>query len=110
MAFNSEKRKCNFYNVGYCRNWMRGCRFFHPEESCESENCKNRTCPRRHQRTCRYFETRKPCKHGVDCQFKHEERENEAKKDNLDKEIKDMKDNIRQKDEMIKSLVWMINF
>ena len=42
----SDQRKCNFYNVGYCKNFDKGCTFFHPKESCNSENCDYKTCPK----------------------------------------------------------------
>ena len=36
--FISEKRKCNFYNVGYCKNADNGCKFFHPENHVQPKN------------------------------------------------------------------------
>ena len=104
MTHISEKRKCNFYNVGYCKHLKKGCRFVHPEESCGTSDCQNRGCPKRHQTTCKYFGTRRSCKHGSDCQFKHEEKKNEAKKENLDEDIKVLKENLKGKEEMIKAV------
>ena len=104
MKLISEKRKCNFYNVGYCKNWNKGCKFFHPAEACQSDNCDSKSCPKRHQKECKYLRHRKFCKHGVNCQFKHIEKKVVSKKDNLDEEIKALQENIKEKDVVIKDL------
>ena len=98
----SEKQKCNFYNVGYCKNWNKGCKFIHPAEACQSDNCDSKSCPKRHQKECKYF--RKFCKHGVNCQFKHFEKKDISKKDNLDEEIKALQENMKEIDVIIKDL------
>ena len=67
----SDKNKCNFYNVGYCRNIVKGCEFLHPKESCSRIDCNYKSCPKRHQRNCKYFELKNQCKHGSECEFKH---------------------------------------
>ena len=89
--FISEKRKCNFYNVGYCKNADKGCKFFHPEESCTTHKCDYKKCPKRHPKDCKFFKTRKCCKHGSKCKFKHEnKKQNYGQKEensNVEKKI-----------------------
>ena len=100
MAFISEKQKCNFYNVGYCRKWDKGCKFIHPAESCQSESCEIRSCPKRHQRECKYFKHESSCKRGSTCQFKHKKK----KKDNLDEEKRVLQKDIKEKNQTNKDL------
>ena len=41
------------------------------EESYNIENCDYRSCPKRHQRDCKFYKFRSFCKRGANCQFKH---------------------------------------
>ena len=61
--------RCKFYNVGYCKFTIKGCKFMHPKEICESKYCKNKNFKKRHPRKCQ-FEDR--CKFGKKCFYKHE--------------------------------------
>ena len=108
MVIVSEKRKCNFYNVGYCKNSDKGCRFVHPEESCKSENCEYKSCPKRHQKDCKYFKYRSYCKHGSSCQFKHLKKKSDSKTDTLEEKITALKTYIEEKDDVIEELKELI--
>ena len=66
----SGRKKCTFYNVGYCKYSRKenGCKLYHPEKCCQLLNCFDRECPRRHPRTCRFGET---CLFQSGCAYKH---------------------------------------
>jgi hypothetical protein len=100
----SDKRKCNFYNVGYCKNFDKGCIFFHPKESCNSENCDYKTCPKRHQKDCKFFKSKKFCKHGSNCQFKHQTKKTDSTNGDESNEKKELKSKVKHLEETIKNL------
>ena len=100
----SEKRKCNFYNVGYCKNFDKGCKYLHPEESCIFENCNYKDCPKRHQKDCKFFKSKKSCRHGSDCHFKHEKKKTNSKTDIIDETVKTLHATIAEKDAIIEEL------
>jgi hypothetical protein len=53
----NKKRKCRYWNRGYCREG-RKCSWSHPEGDCQEYlqdgRCRDRGCPRRHRKVCRY--------------------------------------------------------
>ena len=69
-----DQIKCYHYNSGYCKlvKRERGCKLYHPETNCEIINCKDKECPDRHPRPCKFgdttciFQVRCPYKHGKD--------------------------------------------
>ena len=91
MSIVSENKKCNFYNVGYCKKSKKGCMFLHPKESCQSQKCEYKTCPYRHQKECKFFKLKNYCKHGSFCEFKHLEKELDAEEiiRDLDKSLEE---------------------
>ena len=52
-----SSRKCQHFNIGYCKYKDKGCKNIHPEETCVLQKCTNKDCPRRHQKVCRYKES-----------------------------------------------------
>ena len=64
------KRKCYYYNSGYCKFSRRekGCKFFHPEENCKLSKCKDKLCPNRHPKTCKFGEE---CRYQTKCSYSH---------------------------------------
>ena len=99
---NSDKIICKYFDNGYCR-FREDCKFFHPAENCDCEQCDLRTCVKRHPKQCKYFR-RKRCKFGDDCFFKHINvkqvneyyaKEVDDEKDELKKELKQMEDIIK---------------
>ena len=62
--------RCRHYNSGYCKfaKKDRGCRFFHPEATCELPNCRNKKCPDRHPMSCKFGDT---CLFQIRCSYKH---------------------------------------
>ena len=97
----SEKIRFNFYNVWYCRDHDNGCKFLHPEESCNIENCDFRSCPKRHQRDCKFYKFWGFCKRGTNCQFKHVKNNTP---ENKNEKIKDLEAKVVEKDALIETL------
>ena len=53
--FISEKIRCRYYNLGFCKYLKKGCEFNHPKVNCERPNCDYKTCTRRHNKSCKYY-------------------------------------------------------
>ena len=90
MSENASK-KCVYFNSGYCRYTKKqnGCKNLHPKENCETRDCNEKGCPKRHPKRCRYLEE---CRFQSHCSYTHQKRAlviNE-KSDLLDK-IKNLK-------------------
>ena len=64
--------KCKFYNSGYCKfsRTQQGCKQNHPKETCQQLNCKNKSCPLRHPKKCRYKEK---CMYQTRCSYSHKQ-------------------------------------
>ena len=67
MADPKIKVRCKYYNSGFCR-YGKICKFFHPTSVCLKDTCRDKDCPSRHPRQCRY---RKNCKRKATCMYKH---------------------------------------
>ena len=56
------KRKCNFYNAGFCKLKHKNCRFLHPENICKAYTknlkCVTNDCPDRHPRVGKWLTRR----------------------------------------------------
>ena len=65
-----EQIKCSYYNSGYCKftKKEKGCKFYHPEETCYIPNCNNKKCPARHPKSCKFGDT---CVFQTGCSYKH---------------------------------------
>ena len=98
-------KKCNFYNVGYCR-YKEKCHFKHPKSECLNSACERRNCDKRHPRACKFQNLGRKCKHGENCAFKHiksvENSTSEAVTKSALLKVKD--ELIKKKDEEIKGL------
>ena len=68
-----ERRKCNWWNRGYCRE-KEGCLFAHPREDCQDHlkgGCNNRGCTLRHRRACKFLSSEVGCVRGDMCAYLH---------------------------------------
>ena len=65
-----KSQKCKFQDKGICLRTM-FCVYFHPEEVCNREGCKEDDCMKRHPKTCLYFFVDKKCRFKEKCMFKH---------------------------------------
>ena len=63
-------KNCSHYNSGFCRYIKKenGCKHFHPKEICETTVCKDKDCPKRHPKRCRYLEE---CRFQSQCSYSH---------------------------------------
>ena len=73
---SSLQQKCRFQNEGFCK-FREKCRFRHVKEICHNGQCEKRTCPRRHQRKCKFFFLRDHCKFGEFCEYSHDIKNNQ---------------------------------
>jgi hypothetical protein len=68
-------RKCRYWNRGYCREG-RKCFWSHPEGDCQEYlqegRCRDRGCPRRHRKVCRYS-VGEDCTRKRGCQYLHQD-------------------------------------
>ena len=68
-----EKRRCKWYNRGYCREKER-CSFVHPKLDCKDHlqgRCSIRGCTLRHRRVCKFHEKEDGCIRGEMCEYLH---------------------------------------
>ena len=71
---NKKGRKCRYFNLGYCKH-KKNCRFTHIDEVCQNyleDECKDRSCPNRHPKACKYFKSETGCSRGENCAFSHD--------------------------------------
>ena len=52
--------------------WENGCRYWHPTEACISSKCKDKICPFRHPKKCKYDTT---FRFQTKCMYKHAKKE-----------------------------------
>ena len=67
-----EEGECLHSKYGYCK-YKEQCRRKHYQEKCEELGaCKGaRTCPKRHPKACKRFNTDKGCTFKNECAYKH---------------------------------------
>ena len=68
-----ERKKCKFFNRGYCR-YKSECRFVHPGEICkiylEGKKCNDKSCADRHPKVCKWWLQGECRRH--DCEYLHD--------------------------------------
>ena len=70
-----EKRRCKWFNRGYCKEKER-CSFVHPRQDCQEHlqgRCTIRGCTLRHRRVCKFNATKEGCIRGKMCEYIHNE-------------------------------------
>ena len=60
--------RCKYHNSGFCR-YGNVCKFFHATLICRTDNCRERKCPSRHPKECRY---KSNCRRKTYCLYKHD--------------------------------------
>ena len=91
-------RKFAYYNSGFCNfsRKLNGCRHYHAETNCEEQNCRIRSCPRRHPKKCKFGQT---CRYQSRCSYRHLTSDH----NNVSKEISEAKEQVEAlKKEIIK--------
>ena len=68
------KRKCKYFNGGYCK-YKQKCRYFHPTDICEEfmkkQKCERKECHDRHPRECKWERSNGGCKRNEECDYLH---------------------------------------
>ena len=64
------QKKCPYYNTGYCKFARKesGCKNYHPKNVCKVTKCRDKTCPDRHPKVCRFKEE---CRFQLCCSYNH---------------------------------------
>ena len=60
--------RCKFYNRGHCKYILKGCKFFHPPETCANAACSDSNCQFRHPKTCKFQWN---CNFATNCSYSH---------------------------------------
>ena len=63
---------CKFNQNRFCK-YLSHCRNQHVNENCQEIKCENKSCPKRHPKTCKFFQLYNRCKFGEYCAFAHVE-------------------------------------
>ena len=68
-----EVKKCSYFNSGYCRYTKKdnGCKNFHPIDECKIQGCKQKECPGRHPKKCKFNDE---CRFRTICSYSHAEK------------------------------------
>ena len=61
---------CKHFKFGFCKFGKR-CNKQHLKEICQTEDCKLKTCNKRHPKICKFFFVNQVCKFGDACCYKH---------------------------------------
>ena len=86
-------KKCKYFNSGYCRYTKKaiGCKNFHPTDVCKVEGCREKECPDRHPKKCKFEDE---CRYSS-CLYNHVKKVVHTKEqENLQKEIDVLKTEI----------------
>ena len=70
FLLNKNSFQCYHNNKGYCCYGQK-CRFQHYKETCSKSICKDKECPKRHPKHCKWGERCKFLRKNI-CAFKHE--------------------------------------
>ena len=68
-----EVKRCSYFNSGYCRYTKKenGCTNFHPIVECKIQGCKQKKCPGRHPKKCKFNDE---CRFRTSCSYSHVEK------------------------------------
>ena len=86
MAASSDEI-CLHYKFGYCKHKTL-CHKIHLEEICESEECNQSQCNKRHPPLCKFFCVSSRCKFRDSCAYIH--------KNPVLEELQVLKENVRE--------------
>ena len=70
-----SKKRCRYWNRGYCREGSTKCPFYHPPDDCQQHlaegHCSSQGCGQRHRKRCKYWGTKQGCFRKGQCQYLH---------------------------------------
>ena len=87
-------KKCSYFNSGYCRYTKKemGCKNYHPRDVCQLKECREKTCPDRHPKKCKFEDK---CMFQSRCSYQHS-KQTSKEQDKLQDEIKTLRAEIDQ--------------
>ena len=99
--------KCSYFNSGYCRYTKKemGCKKHHPSDDCTVQGCREKACPNRHPKKCKFEDK---CMFQSRCSYKHfKEVSKNKEKEKLQEEVRVLKAEITKikKDNDIKIII-----
>ena len=93
------KKKCKYFNSGYCK-YQDKWKMFHPIQECDNK-CNVRSCMKRHVKPCRYG---KNCRHAEKCVYSHKGDTNYKEMVSINNTLKGLQDYKIKSEVRIKSL------
>ena len=88
MTQDGQTVKCKYFNTGYCK-FAERCTKDHPKTICLFVLCKDKKCPKRHPRACRF---KAHCRRRSSYLYRHTKYESV----NAEEEIDCLKEEIKQ--------------
>ena len=85
---------CKYFQTGYCRNGKK-CDKLHENNTCQERVFRDQNCRDIHPRTCKYFSKYNYCRYKEQCAYSHHIDKYSVKLDDLEKQIKSLKGEIR---------------
>ena len=98
-----SRKKCWHFNNGFCK-FKVSCRYEHPKEICQTYQCKNQSCEKRHPKACRLFRSHHQCKFGDKCAYSHDIVKDYSQNKDTDNtsEIKEINRNLEESNKTLK--------
>ena len=78
---------CKYYNTGFCK-FKDECNSYHLTNICPKKGCRDKACPNRHPKKCRYKDQ---CRRRSTCLYCHDD-----KSDQDEKEFNDLKTDVKK--------------
>ena len=94
---------CQFNKFGFCKFGNR-CFRHHENKLCKNGSCQVLECQLRHPKKCKFFSQYFYCKFGTYCRFSHEKNDEGKSLEIVEKQLEDVKNEIRKKTLEMKSL------
>ena len=99
MSDNQNDRQevpsvCKYFQRGYCRNrsW---CHQPHNNNVCKERVFRDPYCSERHPKTCKFYARNGACRGKEECAYEHNKSENSDKLCLLEKEVKNLEDDMK---------------
>ena len=94
MAHENVRQICKFNNSGFCKLGEQ-CPNVHVTELCSNNvTCKDKSCRKRHPRSCKFYSQNGTCKFENDCAYLHKTNESNKKIEKIEIEIRKLKEEI----------------
>ena len=91
---------CHYNKFGFCK-FGKDCFRYHENKVCENDSCQVLECNLRHPRKCHWYSDFKYCKFGSYCKFSHKPNVEGKAIENIEKELKNIENQINEKEKEI---------